>query len=93
LIAFKVRPAGPNIVDVRNLFGSGDNPKAAFRMGPGIHNLSALSASSRSKLLRTRWKAIDTTDVQPSVKRKRKADYWNERDDDWNDKERNSIEQ
>jgi len=31
--------------------------------------------------------------VQPSVKRKRKADYRNERDDDWNDKERNSIEQ
>jgi len=59
----------------------------------GIHDLSAPSASSRLKLLRTGWKAIDTTNVQPSVKRKRKADYWNERDDDRNDKERNSIEQ
>jgi hypothetical protein len=33
LIAFKVRLAGPNIVDVSNLFGSRDGPQAAFRMG------------------------------------------------------------
>ena len=32
LIAFKVGFAGPNIVDVSNLFGSCDGPKAAFRM-------------------------------------------------------------
>ena len=32
-IAFEVGSAGPDIVDVRNLFGSSDVPKAAFRMG------------------------------------------------------------
>ena len=55
--------------------------------------LIGILASSVPRLSFTRWETIDAPNVQPPVKRKRKADYRNERDDDWNNKKRNSIEQ
>jgi hypothetical protein len=68
-------------------------PKADISAPSGIgFTTFGAPSCSRSRLF-SRRKAIDTTEMQPSVKRKHKANYWNECDDDWNDEERNSIEQ